>query len=378
MLILRRIHPSQIPLVFLRRLSSKPDRFSSDGQQADRINKQTANLINDIESKSPENNGSALKDYINAVIGSENFKELKAEFARFHSERAKLAKEYHSSFSDKLDRTAAELRKSATIASKLMNDLTGYTKINNLKEKIVENEQKMRDLRALITESKQDYARALEEQTSAQKHINELLERKHSWNSQDLEKFTNLYRNGHELERRVQANSNKVAELEAKENDLHNELIQSIMERYHEEQVWSDKIRQFSTWGTIFIVCVNLLLMLLVQLLFEPWKRYRLLSSFESKVKELFETQGQEKWDKLKSGLLNIEHRLDKFEHVEGILPADLSWSSIKQWASKLRRIFFSGTFYKLDVSSAEFSAFCGTISSMFLILGILLSRLLL
>ncbi|OBA13531.1 uncharacterized protein OGAPODRAFT_36890, partial [Ogataea polymorpha] len=132
---------------------------------------------------------------------------------------------------------------------------------------------------------KQNYARALEEQTSAQKQINELLERKHSWTSQDLEKFTNLYRNGHELERHVEANSNKVAELEAKENDLHNELIQSIMERYHEEQVWSDKIRQFSTWGTIFIVCVNLLLMLLVQLLFEPWKRYRLLSSFESKVK---------------------------------------------------------------------------------------------
>ncbi|KAG7695473.1 hypothetical protein KL930_003470 [Ogataea haglerorum] len=378
MLILRRIHPSQNPLAFLRRLSSKTDKVSSDGQQTERKNKQTAELIHDIESKSPENNGSAFKDYINAVIGSENFKELKAEFARFHAERAKLAKEYHSSFSQKLDRTAGELRKSATIASKLMNDLTGYTRINKLKEKIVQNEQKMRDLRALISESKQEYARAVEEQTSAQKQINELLERKHNWSSQDLEKFTNLYRNGHELERRVQANSNKVAELEAKENDLHNELIQSIMERYHEEQVWSDKIRQFSTWGTIFIVCVNLLLMLLVQLLFEPWKRYRLLSSFESKVKELFETQEQENWAKLKSGLQKIEHRLDKFEHVEGILPADLSWSSIKHWATRLRLIFFSDKVYKLDVSSVELSAFCGAISSIFLILGMVVSRLLL
>ncbi|KAG7899276.1 hypothetical protein KL905_003648 [Ogataea polymorpha] len=376
MLILRRIHPSQNPLAFLRRLSSKPYKSSSDGEQAERINKETAKLVNDIES--PENNRSALKDYINAVIGSENFKELKAEFARFHSERAKLAKEYHSSFSDKLDRTAAELKKSATIASKLMNDLTGYTKINKLKEKIVENEQKMRELRALISESKQNYARALEEQTSAQKQINELLERKHSWTSQDLEKFTNLYRNGHELERHVEANSNKVAELEAKENDLHNELIQSIMERYHEEQVWSDKIRQFSTWGTIFIVCVNLLLMLLVQLLFEPWKRYRLLSSFESKVKELFETQELQNWYKLKSGLESIERRLDKFEHVEGMLPTDFSWSSIKEWATKLRLIFFSNNFYKLDVSSMELTAFCGTISSIFLILGMVLSKLLL
>ncbi|GMG55729.1 unnamed protein product [Ambrosiozyma monospora] len=60
------------------------------------------------------------------------------------------------------------------------------------------------------------------------------------------------------------------------------------MTRYHEEQVWSDKIRQFSTWGTVLLMCVNMLMLLLVQFVFEPWKRYRLVNSFEGKVRELF------------------------------------------------------------------------------------------
>ena len=60
------------------------------------------------------------------------------------------------------------------------------------------------------------------------------------------------------------------------------------MNRYHEEQIWSDKIRQFSTWGTILIMCINLVLILLVQFVFEPFKRWRLVNSFEGKVKELF------------------------------------------------------------------------------------------
>jgi len=56
--------------------------------------------------------------------------------------------------------------------------------------------------------------------------------------------------------------------------------------RYHEEQIWSDKIRRASTWGTFALMGVNVLLFVVVQVGFEPWRRKRLVRGFEEKVKE--------------------------------------------------------------------------------------------
>jgi hypothetical protein len=59
------------------------------------------------------------------------------------------------------------------------------------------------------------------------------------------------------------------------------ELTRSIMERYHEEQLWSDKIRSVSTYGTWALMVVNLILFVAVQTVFEPYKRKRLTDRFE-------------------------------------------------------------------------------------------------
>jgi len=56
--------------------------------------------------------------------------------------------------------------------------------------------------------------------------------------------------------------------------------------RYHEEQIWSDKIRRASTWGTFALMGVNVLLFVVVQVGLEPWRRKRLVRGFEEKVRE--------------------------------------------------------------------------------------------
>lgn len=61
------------------------------------------------------------------------------------------------------------------------------------------------------------------------------------------------------------------------------------MFRYHEEQIWSDKIRRASTWGTFALMGVNVLLFVVVQVGLEPWRRKRLVKGFEEKVKEAVE-----------------------------------------------------------------------------------------
>lgn len=69
------------------------------------------------------------------------------------------------------------------------------------------------------------------------------------------------------------------------------QLNRSILSRYHEEQIWSDKIRRMSTWGTWGLMGVNIFLFLVIQILVEPWRRSRLVKGFEDKVKEAIESE---------------------------------------------------------------------------------------
>jgi len=68
-------------------------------------------------------------------------------------------------------------------------------------------------------------------------------------------------------------------------------LSKSILVRYHEEQVWSDKIRRASTWGTWGLMGINIVLFIIVQLGLEPWKRRRLVNNFEEKVRDMLKEE---------------------------------------------------------------------------------------
>ena len=74
--------------------------------------------------------------------------------------------------------------------------------------------------------------------------------------------------------------------IERKAEEAASRLSASILARYHEEQIWSDKIRRMSTWGTWGLMGVNVLLFLVFQILVEPWRRKRLVTGFEDKVME--------------------------------------------------------------------------------------------
>ena len=132
-----------------------------------------------------------------------------------------------------------------------------------------------------MQQAKRAYESAIDTRSSTQREINELLQRKHLWSGEDVTRFTELYRLEHEHSQR---------EIHAKETYQHAEkqmdreymgLAQSIMERYHEEQLWSDKIRSVSTYGTWALMVLNLVLFIMMQSIFEPYKRKRLTDRFE-------------------------------------------------------------------------------------------------
>ncbi|KAJ5782284.1 Mitochondrial distribution and morphology family 33 [Penicillium paradoxum] len=177
------------------------------------------------------------------------------------------------------------------VAGQRLNDLTGYSSIEALKNDIQFHEGRLRTARANVKRAKEEYAAAINRRSTSQREVNELLQRKHAWSSTDLERFTLLYRNDHTNEVAETETSQALSASEREAEEAAAQLSKSILSRYHEEQVWSDKIRRMSTWGTWGLMGMNVLLFLVFQILVEPWRRKRLVKGFEDKVVEALEKE---------------------------------------------------------------------------------------
>ncbi|KAJ5832804.1 hypothetical protein N7474_001115 [Penicillium riverlandense] len=183
------------------------------------------------------------------------------------------------------------LQSNIFVAGQRLNDLTGYSGIEALKKEIQFQESRLRDARAQVKKAKEDYAAAINSRSASQREVNELLQRKHSWSPTDLERFTLLYRNDHANEVLESTTQEALSKAEREAEEAAALLSKGILSRYHEEQVWSDKIRRMSTWGTWGLMGMNILLFLIFQIAVEPWRRKRLVRGFEDKVIEAMEKQ---------------------------------------------------------------------------------------
>lgn len=184
-----------------------------------------------------------------------------------------------------------QLQGNIFIASQRLNDLTGYSGIEALKTRIAGLESRVRAAQEAVRTERNVYKSTVADRASTQREVTTLLARKDTWTPSDLERFTSLYRMDHTNEQAVQEASTRLAEAERESEHAASELSKTILSRYHEEQIWSDKIRRMSTWGTWGLMGVNILLFLVFQLGLEPWRRQRLVRGFEDKVREALENE---------------------------------------------------------------------------------------
>jgi sensitive to high expression protein 9 len=177
------------------------------------------------------------------------------------------------------------------IASQRLNDLTGYSGIEALKLEISKLEGRLAESQEVVRVARLTYKSSIADRAANQREVTALLARKDTWTPIDLERFTSLYRNDHQNEASVQEASTKLADAERVAEQTATKLNTTILSRYHEEGVLSDKIRRMSTWGTWGLMGVNILLFLVFQIGFEPYRRRRLVRGFEEKVHEALERE---------------------------------------------------------------------------------------
>ncbi|CAG8650319.1 17081_t:CDS:2 [Dentiscutata erythropus] len=199
-----------------------------------------------------------------------------------------------------------------SVASDNLNKLTGYSMVENLKEKVIQREKEFEVARKRLSASKLAYEEVIAARSATQREINELLQRKHQWSSDDVIKFTQLYKNEHLNEQAETAAREEFQRCEQKVEQEYTELTRSIMLRYHEEQIWSDKIRSASTYGTVALMLLNVILFIGVQTIFEPRKRQKLADKFE----ELLIQRTNEEESKSEVGIVHTF--MKKFENLEG------------------------------------------------------------
>jgi sensitive to high expression protein 9 len=196
-----------------------------------------------------------------------------------------------SHLTKRLSHAMDNLQANIFTASRRLNDLTGYTGIEALKNSITEQESLVATRKAAVQSCRAAYAAAVATRSTTQREVNDLLHRKAAWSPSDLERFTTLYRSDHASEAAEAKCATALAEAESQYEEASNALSKSILARYHEEQIWSDKIRQMSTWGTWGLMGLNVLLFIVFQVLVEPWRRRRLVRGFEEKVQEALRLQ---------------------------------------------------------------------------------------
>lgn len=186
--------------------------------------------------------------------------------------------------SELMDRLLAR----ASVASQHINSYTGtdFSGIEALRNEIVEQEKAVRSCHAIVAAAKDTYTGAQETQSSSQKEIVSLLERKSSWSAADLERYMALVRSEHLDEQTVQRSRDGLANAERELEHTRSLLEKLERKQYHEEQIWSDTIRRNSTWVTIGLMGANILLLLAQISIFEPYRRRKIVNQIKVALDE--------------------------------------------------------------------------------------------
>ncbi|GHJ88415.1 hypothetical protein NliqN6_4817 [Naganishia liquefaciens] len=192
-----------------------------------------------------------------------------------------------------LSTRAREFGKDAQVQLGLLggkvNEVTGYNEIERLKQDVRERELDIARLREKAAQAKDAYDQAVTARNVSQRDLTSLLERKHTWTDADISNFTNLVRSDHNLNHAVTSAKDALKKAELEVDKAFTALLNSILHRYHEEQVWSDKIRSVSTYGSLIVLVINLIVFLGAIAVVEPWKRRRLVRGLEEQVKGMVE-----------------------------------------------------------------------------------------
>ena len=175
--------------------------------------------------------------------------------------------------------------------------------------------------RRAAQQAKTTYEESVIQRSNSQREVNDLLQRKSNWTDADVGRFTSLVRQDHLYEQEESRAKSAVNESEDAVEREFSHLLRLILARYHEEQIWSDKIRSASTYGSLAALGLNMLVFIMAIIVVEPWKRRRLAQTFEEKIEEM----SMESAVRLERSMQTIEGHISRQEGLLEFLKTEIS-----------------------------------------------------
>ncbi|GAK67960.1 mitochondrial distribution and morphology family 33 [Moesziomyces antarcticus] len=179
---------------------------------------------------------------------------------------------------------ASDMRSRLSTLAAQYNTYSGYAAIESLKQQITLLESDLDTKRLLAAQAKRDYLDSVQSRSASQRETNDLLSRKASWTETDLSRYTQLLRAEHTMTKHEAEAEKTLEQTEAEVQKAFDSMMKAVMVRYHEEQLWSDRMRGMSTYGSLIVAGLNAFLFILAILLVEPYKRKKLAQTFESRL----------------------------------------------------------------------------------------------
>lgn len=295
--------------------SCSPTRLPAIGARARFFSSQLP--PKDVENKGPESKESKSKDTdplenpkptssSSAKPDAEPNTEPRGKLFSSPAELPSTLESYRGNLNQRFSQMMDTFQARAMNASQALNDITGYSSIDSIKKRNSDLEVALAEAHERVRSARQAYKQANTKRAATQREVTTLLARKDTWSPSDLERFTQLYRTDHVLEGEVSGSQEALTEAEADEQSLSQRLNSGILNRYHEEQIWSDRIRRASTWGTWGLMGMNFLLFVVLQFVAEPWKRKRLVRGVVAEEKAVL--------DEVRNQLEELKSALDKKE----------------------------------------------------------------
>ena len=165
------------------------------------------------------------------------------------------------------------------------NEHSGTHEISKLKELVHNSSLKFDNQQHLVANARTAVDVALSAWETSQIKHTQLMQVRDKWTPAQALEFAKL------LEKEVQVRSNlEMAKKDLAEKEVHQAKLQidymnNLRKRYHEEQIWTDKWRILSTYGTWGLIGINTIVFLISQYLWRVRERNR-MKEFEMLLKE--------------------------------------------------------------------------------------------
>lgn len=137
------------------------------------------------------------------------------------------------------------------------NTYSGYEEVVEAKALVLEAEVQLKELREQQAIQRKAYLSAVTRRAESQRSLNELLSRKPTWNDEDLSKYTELLRSEHGDSQHEKDTTERFERMADRVNAAWDDVVRKTLDRYHKEQIWSDRVRATSTYASYTIAGLN-------------------------------------------------------------------------------------------------------------------------